>query len=68
MAYREHVNNGRILLDKPAQLPEGAAVNVQVTEQGVTISRPQRSAKPPEFKAIEMAGGPLSDDIIRDRR
>ena len=32
MTYRGHVENGRILLDEPAPLPEGAEVKVEVVE------------------------------------
>ena len=30
MTYRGHVKNGRITLDEPAPLPEGAEVNIEV--------------------------------------
>ncbi len=30
MTYRGHVVNGQIVLDQPAQLPEGATVTVEV--------------------------------------
>jgi len=32
MTYRGHVKNGQITLDEPAQLPEGAEVQVAVVE------------------------------------
>ncbi len=33
MTYRGHVKNGQIALDKPAQLPEGVEVNVEIVEK-----------------------------------
>jgi hypothetical protein len=33
-SYRRHVANGRIALDEPIVLPEGAAVNVRLLKQG----------------------------------
>lgn len=29
MEYRGHIENGAVVLDEPAELPEGTAVNVQ---------------------------------------
>ena len=37
MTYRGHVENGVIVLDEPAELPEGAPVRVELAEKG---SRP----------------------------
>lgn len=34
MTYRGHVQNGQIMLDEPAPLPEGAEVQVEVMENG----------------------------------
>jgi len=33
MTYHGHVRNGRITLDEPARLPEGALVKVEVLER-----------------------------------
>jgi hypothetical protein len=33
MTYRGHIRNGQVRLDKPAQLPEGAEVNVVVLSE-----------------------------------
>lgn len=33
MSYRGHVENGVIVLDDPATLPEGAAVRVELAEE-----------------------------------
>lgn len=33
MTYRGHVHNGRITLDEPVKLPEGAAVNIELLDQ-----------------------------------
>ncbi len=32
MTYRGHVENGVIVLDEPADLPEGASVRVELTD------------------------------------
>lgn len=34
MTYRGQVKNGQIMLDAPAELPEGAMVNVEVVDSG----------------------------------
>jgi len=33
MVYHGHIKDGRVVLDEPANLPEGAAVSVEVVEQ-----------------------------------
>ena len=66
MTYRGHIKNGQITLDEPARLPEGAEVNVEVVQELADERR--REHRRHDFEPIEMPGGPLSDDIIRDRR
>jgi hypothetical protein len=66
MIYRGHVKNGQITLDVPTKLLEGALVNVEVLEKPQEKSRSVR--RPRSFQPVEMPGGPLADDIIRDRR
>jgi hypothetical protein len=68
MTYRGHVTNGQMMLDEPARLPEGAEVNIEVVEEKVRITSPKKRMRLRDFTPIEMPGGPLSDDIIRDRR
>ena len=68
MTYRGHVKNGQVALDEPVALPEGAPVNIEVVEQKVRISEPPVRAKLRKFEPIRMPGGPLADDIVRDRR
>lgn len=34
MTYRGHIRNGQITLDEPAELPEGAEVNVEIVGNG----------------------------------
>jgi hypothetical protein len=68
MTYRGHVQNGQITFDEPARLPEGAEVNVEVVQKKVRITSPKKRMPLRDFTPIEMPGGPLSDDIIRDRR
>jgi hypothetical protein len=67
MTYRGHVQNGRITLDEPAQLPEGAEVNVELVEK-VRITRPSKRERLGRFQPIEMSGESLADELIRDRR
>lgn len=33
MVYHGHIKDGRVVLDEPANLPEGAAVSLEVVEQ-----------------------------------
>jgi len=68
MTYRGHVKNGEIKLDEPARLPEGAEVNVEVVQEPAHPSGQQQRMRRRDFEPIEMPGGPLSDDITRDRR
>jgi hypothetical protein len=69
MTYRGHVQqNGQIALDEPAQLPEGTSVKVEVIEPQGRITPAKKRMPLPKIKPIELPGGPLSDDIIRDRR
>jgi hypothetical protein len=67
MTYSGHVKNGQILLDSPAALQEGAAVKIEVVEPGKN-NQLQGQRKQRRFQPIEMPGGPLADDIIRERR
>jgi hypothetical protein len=68
MTYRGHVQNGQITLDEPARLPEGAEVNVEVVEQELRITSPRQRRPLRDITPIKLPGGPLSDDIVRDRR
>jgi hypothetical protein len=68
MTYRGHVKNGQITLDEPARLPEGAPVNVEVVEAEGRITSPKKRLPLRDITPINLPGGPLSDDIIRDRR
>lgn len=68
MTYRGHIKNGQIALDEPARLPEGAEVNVEVVDKKVRITRPQKPQRLQKFQPIEMPGGSLADELIRDRR
>jgi hypothetical protein len=68
MTYRGHVKNGQIMLDEPARLPEGAAVSVEVVEKKLRITRPEKRRHLTKFQPIEMPGGSLADELIRDRR
>lgn len=66
MTLRGHVKNGQIALDEPVQLPEGAQVNVELVEKPSTqIARERRER---QYKAVEMPGGSLAHELIRDRR
>lgn len=37
MTYRGHVRNGTVVLDPPAELPEGAAVEISVVVPGSNL-------------------------------
>jgi len=67
MTYRGHVKNGQIKLDEPARLPEGAKVDIHVVEPNGAGAR-RRGTKARQFQPIEMPGGSLADELIRDRR
>ena len=68
MTYRGHIKNGRVTLNEPVGLPEGAEVSVEILEKRARITSPKERMPLRDFTPIEMPGGPLSDDIIRDRR
>jgi hypothetical protein len=68
MTYRGHVKDGQIMLDEPARLPEGVEVNVEVVEKKLRITRPAKREPLRRFQPIEMPGGSLADELIRDRR
>jgi len=67
MTYRGHIENGQILLHEPAPLPDGAEVTVEIVvrDRARPIPRP---APARQFQPIEMPGGSLADELIRDRR
>ncbi len=54
MTYRGHVKNGQITLDEPVELPEGAAVNVDV----VAVEIVENGAEQPTIweKLLKLAG------------
>lgn len=68
MTYRGHIKNGQVTLDEPAHLPEGAEVKVEILETTARITRPKTPRPLRKFEPIKLPGGPLSDDIVRDRR
>jgi hypothetical protein len=53
MNYRGHVKNGVVLLDEPAQLPEGAAVCVELAEE--------TKAPTPHGRSVREFAGMLAD-------
>jgi hypothetical protein len=67
MTYRGHVKNGRITLDPPANLPEGAELSIEIIEPRNGKPRP-RNARVRTFQPIEMPGGSLADELVRERR
>jgi hypothetical protein len=68
MTYRGRIRNGQVLLDEPARLPEGAEVNVEIIEKKIRITRPVRRRGLAKFRPVDMPGGSLADELIRDRR
>jgi hypothetical protein len=67
MTYRGHVQNGQIMLDEAAHLPEGAEVNIEVVEKA-RITPPAKRERLGKFQPIQMPGGSLAEELIRDRR
>jgi hypothetical protein len=68
MTYRGYVKDGQIKLHEPAKLPEGAEVNIDVVETTPGSRPPRRQTRSRKFRPIEMPGGSLADELIRDRR
>jgi hypothetical protein len=68
MTYSGHIKNGQITLDEPVHLPEGAKVNVQVVERNLRITSPPRRQRLGKVQPIEMPGGSLADELVRNRR
>jgi hypothetical protein len=69
MTYRGHVQNGQIVLDEPADLPEGTEVSVELVKQDVQVTEPKGPRTGVRtFKPIEMPGPSLADELVRDRR
>ena len=59
MTYRGHVRNGTVVLDTPAELPEGATVEVNV------IVAPDRD-RPPITSIEELRGEDVGEDEFGD--
>lgn len=68
MTYTGHIKNGQILLDEPANLPEGAAVKIEIADAEACITRPKRRGEPPKFEPLDFPGPSLSEQLIKDRR
>ena len=68
MTYRGYIKDGQIKLNEPARLPEGAQVNIEVIEPNVKSSKTKHLPRARRFQPIEMPGGSLADELIRDRR
>ena len=60
MTYRGHVRNGAVVLDDPAVLPEGAAVEVSVIAPSATEAPPIRSLD--ELRS-KLPGDPFGDSF-----
>jgi hypothetical protein len=69
MIYRGHVQNGQIVLDEPANLPEGTQVTVELVSQDIEVTEPKTAHTGVRtFQPIEMPGPSLADELVRDRR
>lgn len=68
ITYHGHVKNGKILLDEEAQLPEGAAVYIDVVPLTPSISLPKHREKLQAFQPVQMPGGSLAHELFKDRR
>ena len=65
MTYRGHIENGRIVLDEPAELPEGSRVTVHVEP------RSQAGALPPGrlrdlFGSVQSGDSSSADNVRID--
>ncbi len=58
MTYRGHVINGAVVLDPPASLPEGAAVEVNVVPPPAAAM----NQRPPIQSIDELRGQDVGDD------
>jgi hypothetical protein len=68
MTFQARVRNGRVVLDPPASLPEGAKLEIHVVDQPPTITPPKKRAALRNLKPIELPGDSLAEELIRDRR
>ena len=57
MTYRGHIENGRIVLDEPADLPEGGRVTVHVHVEASSHAGP-----PPQGRFRDLFGSVQSGD------
>ncbi|MGD9855048.1 MAG: hypothetical protein AB7U20_08860 [Planctomycetaceae bacterium] len=55
MVYSAHVRNGAILLDHPVDLPEGAAVTVEICGPEVAAAKP--NGAPTLFERLQSVVG-----------
>jgi hypothetical protein len=66
MTYRGHVRNGAVVLDDPAVLPEGAAVEVRVIAPAATQARPITSLD--ELRGLDTGEDPFHEDFEQTLR
>jgi hypothetical protein len=66
MTYRGHVRNGAVVLDDPAVLPEGAAVEVRVVAAPATGARPITSLD--ELRGADTSDVPFGEDFEQTLR
>jgi len=59
MTYRGHVENGAVVLDTPATLPEGATVEVAVVEKE---AEPPHDTKPLWMRIVEIGASVPRED------
>jgi len=58
MTYPGHIENGTVVLDTPAALPEGTKVEVAVVKDG----EPPRDAKPLWMRIVEIGASVPRED------
>jgi hypothetical protein len=61
MTYRGHVRNGAVVLDDPAVLPEGAAVEVSVIAPSASEAGPITSIE--ELRGDDMGDDPFGPEF-----
>jgi len=67
MTLHGYIHNGEIALDERVPLPEGARVRVEVITEK-RLSTPQARKPLAHFEPVDLPGGSLAEELVRDRR
>jgi hypothetical protein len=60
MPYRGHIENGAVVLDEPADIPEGTAVTVEPVAAG---NRAERGVSRWNWKGVYRNSGPVPSEV-----